>query len=141
MTSLALSAIEFYQQSISPHKGFRCAHRALHGRSSCSRFAQRVLKRLGTLALPGLLRRRFDKCARAAAKLRDRVRKSDASPAPVLDYASPKRNEEQSRHKHSSSCLDSADCLSCAPDLAGMTCDLGLNALSPADACACDLTP
>jgi putative component of membrane protein insertase Oxa1/YidC/SpoIIIJ protein YidD len=36
LSNAAVSAIDWYQVSLSPKKGFRCAHRALHGGHSCS---------------------------------------------------------------------------------------------------------
>ena len=47
--ALAVSAIGFYQQFLSPYKGFRCAHRVRHGRMSCSQFAKRLIQKVGLL--------------------------------------------------------------------------------------------
>ena len=68
-SSLAAWAIEAYQRFISPYKGFRCAHRAVHGKDSCSQFAKRVALKRGFLALFPLLRRRFTECGVAAQVL------------------------------------------------------------------------
>src|SRR5688500_9912814 len=68
-SSLVARLIEAYQRFISPYKGFRCAHRAVHGRDSCSQFAKRVALKRGILALFPLLRRRFTECGVAAQVL------------------------------------------------------------------------
>src|SRR5688500_14088299 len=77
-SSLVARLIEAYQRFISPYKGFRCAHRAVHGRDSCSQFAKRVALKRGILALFPLLRRRFTECGVAAQVLeyetKERVR-------------------------------------------------------------------
>jgi putative component of membrane protein insertase Oxa1/YidC/SpoIIIJ protein YidD len=87
---LVAGAISLYQRYVSPYKGFRCAHRALHGRASCSEFAKRVTIRRGVLALPALLRRRFDACADAARRLARRRRK------PHLAFARRKSSSQSS---------------------------------------------
>ena len=57
--------IVLYQQYISPHKGYSCAHTALHGKASCSSWAIRILKKQRfSLFLP-LMRRRFQACNQA----------------------------------------------------------------------------
>ena len=100
-SSLAAWAIEAYQRFISPYKGFRCAHRAVHGRDSCSQFAKRVALKRGFLALFPLLRRRFTECGVAAQ---------------VLDYESRemRRRRLATEKKSRSSWLDGCD--PCAVD-------------------------
>jgi putative component of membrane protein insertase Oxa1/YidC/SpoIIIJ protein YidD len=102
-SSLAARAIEAYQQFISPYKGFRCAHRAVHGRDSCSQFAKRVALKRGILALFPLLRRRFTECSVAAQ---------------VMDYETrEKQREDQKRaaaSESSSSSSSSCDASPCA---------------------------
>ena len=66
---LAAEAIRLYQRYISPRKGFRCAHRALHGRRSCSEFARRAVLRKGLVKMLAILRQRFAACATSAKKL------------------------------------------------------------------------
>jgi putative component of membrane protein insertase Oxa1/YidC/SpoIIIJ protein YidD len=67
--SLFSHAIDAYQQFVSPYKGFRCAHRALHGGQSCSEFARRVAMIKGVAAVPAMLQRRFAECAAAVQVL------------------------------------------------------------------------
>jgi putative component of membrane protein insertase Oxa1/YidC/SpoIIIJ protein YidD len=73
---LACRLIELYQRRLSPLKGFRCAYRAVKGRASCSEFARRAIARLGVLTGVQLLRRRFDKCHRAAKVLEYETRRA-----------------------------------------------------------------
>ena len=71
---VAAAVIRAYQRWISPYKGFRCAHRQLHGELSCSEFALReVLDRGLVAALPGI-RNQFRKCGAAARFLRQQRR-------------------------------------------------------------------
>src|SRR5688500_3499848 len=104
-SSLAAWAIEAYQRFISPYKGFRCAHRAVHGRDSCSQFAKRVAIKRGLFALFPLLRRRFTECGVAAQ---------------VLDYESREQRQRRLATDHtrrsSSSNLDGCDPCSAAWD-------------------------
>jgi putative component of membrane protein insertase Oxa1/YidC/SpoIIIJ protein YidD len=62
-------AISSYQRHLSPHKGFCCAHRVLHGGLSCSEFGRRVVLRHGVGPFLSLLFRRFSRCARAYSTL------------------------------------------------------------------------
>jgi putative component of membrane protein insertase Oxa1/YidC/SpoIIIJ protein YidD len=67
---LIQSLIMAYQRWLSPLKGFSCAHRILHGGSSCSGYALQVLESDGPLRLLPLMHRRFHDCAKANASLR-----------------------------------------------------------------------
>jgi putative component of membrane protein insertase Oxa1/YidC/SpoIIIJ protein YidD len=64
--------VGLYQRYLSPHKGYRCAYHAATGRHSCSRYAQLVIGRRGIWQGVLLLRRRFRRCAAAAAQFADR---------------------------------------------------------------------
>jgi putative component of membrane protein insertase Oxa1/YidC/SpoIIIJ protein YidD len=104
-SSLVARLIEAYQRFISPYKGFCCAHRAVHGRDSCSQFAKRVAVKRGLLALFPLLRRRFTECGVAAR---------------VLDYESRearrRRKTEHAKKKQKSSCdFDPCSGMDCTP--------------------------
>ena len=85
----AASAIVAYQRFISPYKGFRCAHRALHGGPSCSEFARREVESNGLLRLVPTMRVRSVECAAAAQSLRAKQ---------VLDYES--KNSKATRRHH-----------------------------------------
>src|SRR5687767_4805865 len=107
LTLIADELIRAYQRHVSPYKGFRCAYRALHGRSSsCSQFARRVLQRHGLGGLAPLLRRRFAKCREAAGKLKQRV----------LDYEAKRKERRRQRRE---SWTDHCDCggYDCVPDI------------------------
>jgi putative component of membrane protein insertase Oxa1/YidC/SpoIIIJ protein YidD len=41
--TMAINSIIAYQNNISPHKGFSCPHRLLHGGDSCSDYVKRML--------------------------------------------------------------------------------------------------
>ena len=66
----ATSLISFYQRYISPHKGFRCAHRVYHGGQSCSGYAKTVVQQHGLGAAIPLIRQRFSACGQAARMMR-----------------------------------------------------------------------
>ena len=66
---VAAMAIEAYQRHLSPRKGFRCAHRALHHGPSCSEFGRRVSLRRGIFGMLPLLWRRLRACGDAARHL------------------------------------------------------------------------
>jgi putative component of membrane protein insertase Oxa1/YidC/SpoIIIJ protein YidD len=67
----AVLCIEGYRRYLSPHKGYGCAYHAATGRSSCSRYAQQAIGRRGVWNGVRLLRRRFERCALAAAAFAD----------------------------------------------------------------------
>ena len=117
----AVAAIGLYQQFLSPYKGFRCAHRARHGRTSCSQFAKRLIQKVGLLRFFPMFRERLRRCGRAAQALRAR---------------SAARREERMARKHArrrSSFLDGCDPTPCdvggcdVPDVTGVAdgCDCG----------------
>ena len=69
LDSIAAFFIRMYQLYISPYKGFRCAHRALHGGASCSEFARRYALNHGVWAMFPALRLRFRECRMAKETL------------------------------------------------------------------------
>lgn len=72
LNPIAVTAIRLYQRYLSRYKGFRCAHRALHHKWSCSEFGRRAFARYPWLTAHALLQRRFDACKRAYAAVRNR---------------------------------------------------------------------
>ncbi|WP_179038528.1 membrane protein insertion efficiency factor YidD [Limnobaculum xujianqingii] len=62
---IATGMIKFYQQRISPHKGFCCAYRYMTGKDSCSGYALKVVQRCGVLALFSAMPRQFMRCRQA----------------------------------------------------------------------------
>jgi putative component of membrane protein insertase Oxa1/YidC/SpoIIIJ protein YidD len=67
---LAAAAIRGYQRWISPHKGFVCARRSLHGGQSCSEFARQAILDCGVLAAIPDIRNQFRACRAAAQAIR-----------------------------------------------------------------------
>lgn len=76
MAQIALAAIHGYKRFISPHKGFLCAHNALHQNGSCSDFGLRAYAAYDMLSATRLLFRRFELCKLAAHQLRTDERRS-----------------------------------------------------------------
>jgi putative component of membrane protein insertase Oxa1/YidC/SpoIIIJ protein YidD len=152
-TAVAVGLIDLYQQYISPHKGFRCAHRAKHGRSSCSQFAKRLIQKVGLLRFWPILTRRFEKCGKAARALKARAvqRRSFVNERRLReDERKPTGYGDVSNGCDPSIACDAADCAAhlsvpdgChAPDLAS-GCD-GAHACDLAHGCdvgGCDFTP
>lgn len=62
---LALTAIRFYQRRLSPHKGFRCAHAALHGGEGCSGAVAQIVREEGMLGGRRRIAARFRDCRAA----------------------------------------------------------------------------
>ena len=69
LETIAALFIRAYQKYLSPHKGFRCAHRALHGGASCSEFARLYVLEHGVWAMPSALRLRIRECRMAKQSL------------------------------------------------------------------------
>ncbi|GGI68443.1 membrane protein insertion efficiency factor YidD [Deinococcus wulumuqiensis] len=67
---LALQGIRFYQRWLSPRKGFRCAHAALHGGESCSAAIARIIREDGLRAGQPHVAARFAACRTAHVALR-----------------------------------------------------------------------
>lgn len=65
LDSLALSGIRLYQRHLSPHKGFRCAHAALHGGESCSAAVARIVREEGLRRGRARMAERFRDCRAA----------------------------------------------------------------------------
>jgi putative component of membrane protein insertase Oxa1/YidC/SpoIIIJ protein YidD len=61
----AVSAIKFYQNNLSPYKGFNCANRVLYGKLSCSEYARHMILGKGLVAAIPLLRQRLVECRSA----------------------------------------------------------------------------
>ena len=108
VTLVVVSAINGYQRFISPYKGFRCAHRALHGRASCSEFAKCAITRCGLPLFPFLLCRRFKRCAAAADELSRRS---------ILDPQKPSERMTRTMER---------ECRSCEEDVGEAGCCFGV---------------
>ena len=70
VNNILINLILTYQKYLSPHKGYCCAHSVLHGNSSCSSWAVRILKKQRASLLLPLMKRRFQACNKAHEKLK-----------------------------------------------------------------------
>lgn len=59
---LTLSGICLYRRLLSPHKGFRCAHAALHGGEPCSAAVARIVREDGVIGGHARVAARFREC-------------------------------------------------------------------------------
>ena len=64
------AAIGWYQRTLSPRKGYRCAHGVLHGQDTCSAAVRRLVRERGVTRsiVPSMAR--FVVCYQAAALLK-----------------------------------------------------------------------
>lgn len=122
---MAIAAITFYQRALSPRKGWRCAHRARYGRSSCSAWIKRAIAHRGLRVGTLLARRRFARC-HAAANARWEPRETEARWETEEDKK--ERNKESiwtrphacwcdSLVDQSATSFGAIDCASCACDI------------------------
>ncbi|HWH72723.1 MAG TPA: membrane protein insertion efficiency factor YidD [Methylibium sp.] len=65
MKPLAIAAIRLYRRWLSPLKGRACAYRVHTGRPSCSRLAERAIRRHGVIGGIGVLQHRLACCGEA----------------------------------------------------------------------------
>lgn len=111
VSRLALASIYAYQQWLSPHKGFRCAHSVLHGGTGCSGFAKHAIRDHGLWAALPAIRERFRACKHAARTLRD------TCPVHARPEGTPEDEDERGKKKkRGTGCLaDIADagCTGC----------------------------
>jgi putative component of membrane protein insertase Oxa1/YidC/SpoIIIJ protein YidD len=131
---LAITTIGGYQRYLSPHKGFACAYRVLHGGASCSEHVKQVIAAEGLLAGLRSLRSRLKDCRVAARTIKEgRSRRALALEAGrVFDDEFDLVPEKPDARPHPGASsgdgcrlIDAAECLQCcdAPDLSG--CDVG----------------
>jgi putative component of membrane protein insertase Oxa1/YidC/SpoIIIJ protein YidD len=62
--------IWFYQQFISPRKGYRCAHSVVHGGTGCSGYAKHRIRDVGLLSAIPDIRQRLKDCSATASERR-----------------------------------------------------------------------
>ena len=75
LTKLSILAINLYQNHISPHKGYCCAHRSYTGEDSCSQYAKVAIIENGLFSAFPLIREQFNKCNFAAEALKKETKK------------------------------------------------------------------
>lgn len=73
MDSLPVYAINLYQRKISPLKGYRCAHHAMHGGVSCSEWMKQKTIEIGFIKALFLMKSRFYECKLASDEYRNIV--------------------------------------------------------------------
>ncbi|MEQ8962685.1 MAG: membrane protein insertion efficiency factor YidD [Coleofasciculus sp. C2-GNP5-27] len=66
---IAIACIGGYQRYLSPHKGFACAYRRLHGGDSCSQYVKNLLTQQGVIATLNASRQRFQACRDADQRI------------------------------------------------------------------------
>ena len=62
MKAIAITLINIYRAYISPFKGFRCAHGALHQGDSCSLAVKKIIEAHGVWGGYRQIRQSFDEC-------------------------------------------------------------------------------
>jgi len=93
----AIIAIIAYQKYLSPHKGFSCAHRLLHGGESCSQYIKRMIAERGVIsAIP-----------------RARQRLKDCKAANIVMKAGSNKKRRQEKQNLVDDCVAGWDCYCC----------------------------
>ncbi len=92
MQAIALGLIGFYQRRLSPHKGYRCAHRVYHGADSCSEYGRHAIQTRGLFTGLILLAGRIQECRSAYAALQT---SGEPSPAEQKEGAHPPSSTKQ----------------------------------------------
>ena len=83
LEQLAAFAIRMYQKYISPYKGFRCAHRVLHGGPSCSEFARLYVQEHTLWAMFPALRLRECRMAKETLSAEGAISGNEANKDPT----------------------------------------------------------
>lgn len=148
----ATYAIAGYQKYISPHKGFSCAYRLLHGGESCSNYFKRVIGEEGLITAIQVAEQRFQDCRTANEILRARrkarceiIAARSTSQLPEDEESDRSIQDEESERtdvagnnsvgssksptglknnesNNCNNCVDCADALSVVPDCSGLDC-------------------
>ncbi len=107
MSTMAVGAIGVYRHYLSPLKGFRCAHAALHHRGTCSDFGLRVYGRHAFSKATAMLRRRFAECRSAYRVL--------MATAPAVDQKPEQDGKRKAGTRSDCDPLSGVDCCSADP--------------------------
>jgi len=62
LNKVAILSIDYYQQNISPYKGYKCAYKYYTGEYSCSEFTKNCILKFGVVKSIPLFRERIEKC-------------------------------------------------------------------------------
>jgi putative component of membrane protein insertase Oxa1/YidC/SpoIIIJ protein YidD len=118
MSTIAVAGIDLYRRYLSPLKGFRCAHHALHGAGSCSTYGREVYAAHGLLDATRLLRARFVECKQASQRLKRSAiwhASQDGSSGESDEEIRKRLKRKQDRWGTAADCLTApADCVSFA---------------------------
>lgn len=98
--------IRLYQRWISPYKGFRCAHRVVHGGASCSEFAVQAIQSHGAFGFWPEFRARLAACNAAAITYREMY---FSAPTDGDVGGGESTGGKRSSNKKSSNCIDPCD--------------------------------
>jgi len=71
MARMLIALINFYQRFISPFKGFKCAHNAVHRQGSCSHSVKQLISQYGIIRALPMIRLRFKECGSAYSYIKD----------------------------------------------------------------------
>jgi len=117
--------INFYQKYISPHKGFACAHRVLHGGNSCSQHVKNLLIEQDLQSAIQLSRQRFQACKDARIILH-----SEQIDSEDFEKETPQKEPEKNKFCNESTCntitlpFECADvCFDITPDCSDINLD------------------
>lgn len=142
-SKLALGAIWGYQQYISPHKGFRCAHAVQHGGTGCSGYAKFAIREHGLWRAIPAIRQRLRDCKAAYAELRANCSCRDERQDDDRPLNADERAELERRRKKDNRCCSKSDiCIGCGDCGGGGigSCG-GSGARAAANNKACDINP
>lgn len=108
---LCLALIRAYQRWLSPYKGFRCAHAALHGGVSCSQAVASIVAEDGLWQGRPRIRARFAACraAHAAYAATPQHRRSPGTAGNTRGARCARRCGD------GCDCADTCDCLASLP--------------------------
>jgi putative component of membrane protein insertase Oxa1/YidC/SpoIIIJ protein YidD len=125
MRQMAITSITGYQKYLSPHKGFKCAHRVLYGGKSCSEYVKGAIATEGLLAAISASRQRFTACHSANQILQARLMRSQ-----IEGEETRKRRNSASPCANNPSCWVS-DCIPTYVDCNAADCNSALDCGTP----------
>jgi uncharacterized protein len=131
ISRISVNIISFYQQYLSPYKGFRCAHSYIYGDESCSVFIKKVVSEEGLFKGYNRIKSRFADCRLAYETISKDKR----------DQKVNKRGCGLRRRNKNEKWYDNCDCSGCSPNHADCKqCFHGASDL-PCDIGPCDCSP
>jgi putative component of membrane protein insertase Oxa1/YidC/SpoIIIJ protein YidD len=135
-------AIRDYQRYISPHKGFSCAHRKLHGEASCSGYFRESVANEGLSKSLQLFPDRLAECKEAYLILQSQKLASQKEDPKKAKSKKEKTKEASSTEKHDCNCEDAIDAIDCCDSLTSnnsLNCDTNGDGVCNAGDCSgCD---